>query len=199
MRQLGKFREYATRRFRLRLVTVNDVNEIYANFSDRELMKFYDMAPFESYEQAYDLVAYWRVSLLKGTGCRWGISEWDDNRLIGTIGLNNIDNTLERAEIGYELNRDWWGRGVMSETVPYVLRHAFHTLGLDKVIALIRPDNTASISLAEKLGFRRGGLLRNYIQVAGESKDVLSYSLLSSDYQLQQLVPAQAEKVRHVI
>lgn len=199
MYQLGKFREYATRRFRLRLITVSDVNEIYANFSDRELMKFYDMAPFESYEQAYDLVAYWRLSLLKGTGCRWGIAAREGNRLLGTVGLNNIDTVLDRAEIGYELNRGWWGRGVMGEAVPFILLHAFHTLGLDRVTALIRPENAASISLAEKLGFRRGGLLRNYIQVAGESKDVVSYSVLSSGYQLQRMVPAQPEKVVHVI
>lgn len=199
MQGMKKFREYATRRFRLRPITHDDVNAIYANFSDPELMQHYDLAPFTSREQASDLIAFWRVAMLKGTGCRWGIADWSGNRLIGTVGLNNIDMRLDRAEIGYELNRAWWGKGIMTEVVPSALFHAFHVLGLDRLTALIQPGNHASISLVEKLGFRSGGLLRNYIKVAGESRDVLSYRLMSSDYQLQYFVPSERERIMHVI
>ena len=174
--------EYEAERFRLRRLTKGDIANIYDNFSDTELMKFYDMAPFDNKEQAEDLFECWQANNLQGTGYRWCIAMKDANRLIGTIGFHCIDATSARAELGYEINRDFWGRGVMSEVLPYVLHHGFDVLELNRLSALIRPGNVASIALVRKFGFWQEGVLRSYTRISGVSTDVISFSLLSSEF-----------------
>jgi len=60
-------------------------------------------------------------------------------------------------EVGWLVARSHWGRGLATEGGRASLAHAFETLGVDHVISLIRPDNAASIRVAEKLGERPEG------------------------------------------
>ena len=87
-----------------------------------------------------------------------------------------------RAEIGYSLRSDRWGRGLAREALQLALAHAFDTLGLRRVEADIDPRNTASCGLAERLGFVREGLLRERWLVAGELQDSAMYGLLARDW-----------------
>jgi RimJ/RimL family protein N-acetyltransferase len=76
---------------------------------------------------------------------------------VGGILLTPLDLHGPEIEIGWRLIRAAWGRGCATEAAQPVLRHAHMTLGLLEVIADIDPENTASISIAHKLGFRPAG------------------------------------------
>lgn len=80
------------------------------------------------------------------------------------------------AEIGWRLKRDFWGKGYASEAARPMLRYAFETLGLKGVVAEIHPENTGSISVAEKLGLR---LARQRVT---DGEPVSSYRLGREDY-----------------
>jgi ribosomal-protein-alanine N-acetyltransferase len=62
-----------------------------------------------------------------------------------------------------------------------MLHHCFDALGLHRVQALIQPDNTASRALAEKLGFRCEGLLRDNLRVGDTGRDEMLHALLKTD------------------
>jgi RimJ/RimL family protein N-acetyltransferase len=76
---------------------------------------------------------------------------------VGWILLTPLDLHGPEIEIGWRLVRTAWGRGYATEAAKPVLRYAFSTLGLREVIADIDPENTASVIVARKLGFRPRG------------------------------------------
>ncbi|MEE4182412.1 GNAT family N-acetyltransferase [Pseudomonas viridiflava] len=82
------------------------------------------------------------------------VIEVETNRLIGFCGLNaeQVDNVME-VEIGYRLAPSHWGRGLASEAALASLRHGFETLQLGSVIAIVQPQNTASVRVLQKTGF----------------------------------------------
>ncbi|MEE5113720.1 GNAT family N-acetyltransferase [Pseudomonas alliivorans] len=83
------------------------------------------------------------------------VIEVETNRLIGFCGLNaeQVDQVME-VEIGYRLAPSYWGRGLASEAALATLRHGFQTLQLTSVIAIVQPENIASVRVLHKAGFR---------------------------------------------
>lgn len=74
--------------------------------------------------------------------------------LIGFCGLNaeQVDGARE-VEIGYRLEPGFWGRGLATEAVDAVLAHGFGTLSIDSIIAIVQPENVASVKVLHKTGF----------------------------------------------
>jgi RimJ/RimL family protein N-acetyltransferase len=92
--------------------------------------------------------------------CPVGMGYWSiiaPEGFVGWVLLTPLDLHGPEIEIGWRLVRAAWGRGYATEAAGPVLRHALNTLGLPEVIADIDPENTASVKVARKLGFRPAG------------------------------------------
>jgi RimJ/RimL family protein N-acetyltransferase len=63
-----------------------------------------------------------------------------------------------------------------------VTRWAFEELGAGRVQLITAPDNVGSRRVAEKVGFRREGLLRSLVLIKGTRRDAVMYSLLPDDF-----------------
>jgi RimJ/RimL family protein N-acetyltransferase len=76
--------------------------------------------------------------------------------VIGYCGLSRFPGRCAAGdtEIGFRLARPFWGRGFATEAARAVRDHAFDTLALPRLIAIIDPGNLASIRVAEKIGMR---------------------------------------------
>ena len=85
--------------------------------------------------------------------------------------------------IGYWIGERYAGRGLMVDAVRLLVRHAFDTLRLHRIEAACIPDNTRSVRVLEKAGFRREGLLRSYLRINGEWHDHYIYALIADDPQ----------------
>ncbi len=107
----------------------------------------------------------------------------DDDRVIGTCTVYSLDPRNRRAEIGYALVRDCWGRGLMSEALGALIGYAFGPLDLARLEADVDPRNAASIRIIERLGFVREGLLRERWRVGGGTQDSLILGLLRRDWE----------------
>lgn len=84
----------------------------------------------------------------------WAIVEKSSSAFIGFCGLNAEPvEGVEEVEIGYRLGRAFWGRGLATEAAKATLEYAFDALGIDSVIAIVEPENIASVNVIEKLGF----------------------------------------------
>jgi len=105
-----------------------------------------------------------------------------EGRLIGQMHLFGIAwGSLRSASAGYWVAKSVAGQGLMPLALAAACDHAFIGLGLHRVEVNIRPENTASLRVVEKLGFRDEGLRRRYLHIAGEWRDHRSFALTSED------------------
>lgn len=105
-----------------------------------------------------------------------------DGRLVGQMHLFGIAwGSFRSASAGYWVARSVAGQGIMPLALAAACDHAFIALRLHRVEVNIRPENTASLRVVEKLGFRDEGLRPRYLHIAGEWRDHRSFALTTED------------------
>ena len=174
-----------TERLVLREVTRDDAADMLRYLSDPGVVLPMGLEPFGSVEAVWDEIDWYRSILADGTGIRWGITLKDSGKVIGSCGFLNRATQHSRAEIGYELSRDFWGRGIAAEALHAVLKFGFTQLSLNRIEALTEPANLPSQKLLEARGFMREGLLRDYECTRGEFEDLYMYSVLKRDFRVE--------------
>ncbi|SDO93713.1 ribosomal-protein-alanine N-acetyltransferase [Actinopolyspora xinjiangensis] len=101
-----------------------------------------------------------------------------DDALVGQLTVGNIiRGALRSGWIGYWVSRSSAGAGVATTAVALAVDHCFGPVGLHRLEATVRPENTPSVRVLEKSGFRREGLFERYLDVAGAWRDHLVYAL----------------------
>jgi RimJ/RimL family protein N-acetyltransferase len=134
----------------------DDFEQYAAIMSDAEVTRYLGegrpLTRADAWRQMAMLLGHWE---LKGYGM-WAVEEAATARLAGRIGFFNPEG-WPGFELGWVLGREFWGRGFATEGARRALEFAFAELGRDHVISLIRPGNTASIRVAERLGERLEG------------------------------------------
>jgi ribosomal-protein-alanine N-acetyltransferase len=170
------------RRVILRWIGEEDVDALYAIFSDPEVMRYWSTTPLAD-RNAAALLKEIHDGFARRTLLKWGIAQRSDNALIGTVTLINFDFTHRRTEVGYALGRAYWGNGYIQEALQALFNYAFGVLDLHRIEADVDPRNDASIRTLERLGFQREGYLRERWQVGGEILDGLFYGLLRPDWE----------------
>jgi [ribosomal protein S5]-alanine N-acetyltransferase len=171
-----------TDRLLLRKVTKEDANSILNYLSDEDVMKYYGLEPFKSINDALDEISWYQSILDNKTGIRWGITLKEQGIVIGSCGFHNHVSQHFRAEIGFELSKTHWGKGIAAEAVEAIISYGYEQMNFQRIEALIEPPNHSSQKLVEKLGFIREGLLRNYEFTSGKFDDLYMYSLLKQDF-----------------
>jgi ribosomal-protein-alanine N-acetyltransferase len=105
-----------------------------------------------------------------------------DDRLVGQLTVGGITwGSLCSAHIGYWIDSRVAGRGVMPTAVALSVDHCFLVLGLHRIEVNIRPENTASLRVVEKLGFRDEGLRRAYLHIDGAWRDHRTFALTAEE------------------
>lgn len=105
-----------------------------------------------------------------------------DGELAGQLTVGGIAyGSLCSAHIGYWVDERVAGRGVMPTALALAVDHCLLVLRLHRVEVNIRPENTASLRVVEKLGFREEGVRRAFLHIAGEWRDHRSFALTAED------------------
>jgi ribosomal-protein-serine acetyltransferase len=105
------------------------------------------------------------------------------DRLVGSIGLPNVDHDRRSCEIGYWLGRSGHGRGTATLAVRALIDHAFGAGQLNRVVIRAGVGNLRSRAVAERLGFTLEGVLRQAERHPdGHYVDLAVYSLLASEW-----------------
>lgn len=112
--------------------------------------------------------------------------------LLGGLTLGLVRRgAAQAATLGYWMGAPHAGRGFMSRAVPALLVHAAQDLGLKRIEAACMPENTASLRVLEKAGFRREGYARDYLCIAGAWRDHILFGILAREI-FAQLAARQA-------
>jgi [ribosomal protein S5]-alanine N-acetyltransferase len=176
------FPTLATERLELRQTTSADAADIFAVFSNMEVVEFYDRGPMLSASEAEETISKWYQLYEGGRGIRWGITLCNSGEVIGTCGFFNINKTYFSATLGYDLARPYWGKGLMTEALRTILQYGFDHYSLNRVQAETYLDSKRSIATLLRLGFREEGVLRQQGFWKGQFHDVRCFSLLRSDW-----------------
>lgn len=115
-----------------------------------------------------------------GVSLPWVITY--DGAFVGQLTISNIvRGSLNSGHAGYWVDERVAGRGVMPTALALAVDHSFGPVGLHRIEANIRPENTASRRVVEKLGFRDEGLHARYLHINGEYRDHLCFALTVED------------------
>ena len=109
-----------------------------------------------------------------GQGWRWWLALADEpGRVVGSIGLSNLSRgPFQNCSLGYSLDADCQGRGLMHEALQAVIAEAFApAINLHRLQAAVRPENGRSLAVLARLGFADEGLARNYLYIDGAWRD----------------------------
>ncbi len=116
----------------------------------------------------------------EGKSAIFAICRKPAGRLIGAVGLG-INEEDQNAELGYWMDKPFWGQGYCTEAAAAVIRFGFETLALNRIHAHFMTRNPASGRVMEKIGMKREGLLRGHIRKWGVFEDVVFCGMLKSD------------------
>ncbi len=169
-------------RIRLAALGTDDLPTIARWYEDAEFMRLYDARPAQP--KTPDELEQWLKELHKDKStCAFAIRPLDGDDLIGTIELDGILWPHGVSGLGIAIgDRANWGQGYGSEAAQLALAFAFGELNLHRITATVFDYNTRSIAFLQKLGFKREGVFREFLQRDGERHNMLLYGLLSWEW-----------------
>ncbi len=178
-----EFPRLETKRLVLRQMTMDDLDFYFKHFSIKEIEEGSGYPAPKDLGAAREEVQRFIVDLFEnGLGYRWGIAKRGEDDLIGTCGYYLWNREARKAVIGYDLEPDYWGQGIMTEALAEIIRFGFKDMNLNRVQVSTAPWNERSMRLIQRLGFKREGILRDNFIFKGRFQDDVMFSLLRREW-----------------
>ena len=160
-----------------KIVTELDYLDYFNFITKPEVSKYLSIDDLPlSPEAAKIELDYWAKIFDRRAGFYWAIAIESSNKLIGTCGFNYWNKSHRRAEISYDLNSDYWGRGISSKAVEAVINFAAQEMQIQRIKATVANDNISSIRVLEKNVFKREGCLDKYGILHDRTVDFYMYA-----------------------
>jgi RimJ/RimL family protein N-acetyltransferase len=179
-----RFEETLTERLRLRLMREADLDDILDYQSRTDVCEYLLYGPRDRETLAARIAKWSQQSTLASDGdfLELAVEHRADARVIGDLYF-----MLERAEhgcgaIGWAFHPEYSGQGYATEAAMEVLRLAFESIGLHRIIAEVDPRNAASVALCLRLGMRKEGHLIGNIWFKGGWADTDVYALRETEW-----------------
>ena len=172
-----------TPRLILRKLRLEDAEDMFEYAQDRELGLRGLWLPYTQLQESIDDIAETIEGYAKGNLWDWAIEHWADRKMIGRLGLHAYHAKDNRADLGYALNRVYWGQGYGTEAVRAVVDFGFGVLNLHRIGASVLADNSGSIRVLTKIGMRFEGVKRDFTAIRGKHEDLHSYSILRPEWE----------------
>jgi ribosomal-protein-alanine N-acetyltransferase len=147
-----------TERLILRELLPTDRNGLFAVDSDPDVNIYLGNNPVKTIEQTDDIIKFIRKQYIDNGIGRWAMIEKSSNNFIGWAGLKLIreltNNRIDYYDLGYRLNKSYWGKGFATEAARASLQYGFNTLNLNEIYAIADSKNVASRNVIEKVGLK---------------------------------------------
>ena len=169
-----------TERLILRRLALEDEADVFAIYSNPEVTRFCDVVNLANRSQARAVIQAFQDEFELDSGVRWAITERGGSRLIGLCGVGWYRHNFS-ALLSYDLNQDYWNRGIMTEAVRVVVAYTFDHAEMNRITATTVVENLASMQVLRHVGFQEEGILRDWGFWKGEFKNLRCFSLLRKD------------------
>ena len=152
---------------RIDLIDLNEIGEkgLKDMFEYSQEPAFYNHMEYEPHKTMEETREYLHKLFKRSrsdTGHYWFISLKEENKIIGTVGLLNIDERKGCAGITYGLSPHYWSKGYFSEALEMVLRCLFLEHSFYRVYVVTQTTNQPSINALRRAGFKKEGVMRGY-------------------------------------
>lgn len=184
---IATFPQLETERLVLRQLRLDDADQmaLFRLFSDSRVTRYYNVTTFTEPEQAWRMLQRRYDRFWQKRGIRWAITLKGSDELIGSCGFNSLNQKQQTGELGYELARPFWNKGIMTEAVTAATAFGFSHVGLSRLEAWIVPQNRASANLLLKVGFQSEGIIVEKGYWNGRFHDLELFSLLAEQWDLE--------------
>lgn len=178
---------YLTERLSLHILEENSASMVL-EFYKRNHPYFQPYAP--ELPNEFFTISYQEAALkaeyqlyLKSSSLRYYIFEADrEDHVIGTVCFCHITGSpYNSCKLGYRIDRQYWKRGYAYETLSFLIPLIIKNQKIHRIELEIMPENTASVHLADCLGFSFEGIARDCCEISGKRESHFRYSLLSTD------------------
>lgn len=160
-----------TERLTLSPLAAADAPLVHPIMADPDVMAHWDVAEIEDPDVVDQVLASQMAAMDEERAFYWAMRLTADSTFLGLCDLSDIDWRHHRAEVGFILGKDSWGRGYAYEAMQAVMNFAV-TQGIQRLWARTHVGNEASEKLLIKLGFEQEGYLRGHVDRDGERRDV---------------------------
>jgi RimJ/RimL family protein N-acetyltransferase len=158
---------------------VSDARTLAATCNEPSLAQWLPMIPYPYTEaNALEFISAQPQRNAEGSG-NVGIFDAETGELLGACGFRAKDS--ERVEFGYWVGLEHRGQGIAPRALRLLTRWVAETLGAKRLQLHADVDNLPSQRVAEKAGFTREGVQRSWLEIRGERRDMVSYSLLPEE------------------
>jgi [ribosomal protein S5]-alanine N-acetyltransferase len=168
-----------TPRLHLRDFTMADATRMHAIESDALAVRCQSYPP-RTLEECRAYIARDVAQRAPSRSC-FDLAVALSDEVIGRVGLDIKLPELRVGELWFILDRQYWGQGLMPEAARALVAFGFSTGSLHRVFLECDPRNVGAVRLAEKLGMKREGDLRQHTLIKGEWCDSTFFGLLASE------------------
>ncbi len=142
-----------TMRLKLRKFQTDDAEDMFRNWSgDPEVCKYLSWGPHQDVYVSQRRITYWLSSYQRDSTYVWAIELKLKQMAIGTISVEFTDESTMTCEVGYCLGKEYWGRGIMTESLHVVMHFLFYEVGYQRIMAKHDVQNIASGRVMQKAG-----------------------------------------------
>lgn len=174
---------FETNRLILRKVELSDLDDIFEFSSDPEVAHHMTWEVNKSKEETLNNFVHVAIENYdNGQSGDLVIVHKESNKVIGTCSYIDWSNEHSNAEIGYVLNRNYWGLGLATEAVHELIKFGFETIQLNRIQGRCDIDNLGSEKVMLKTGMCYEGTLRKNEFIKGEFKDTKMFSILKEEF-----------------
>lgn len=169
-----------TKRTILRNFKQDDLEDLFEYAKVEDLGKNAGWKPHKTIEDSKEV-----LNMFLNDKLTFAIVYKDNNKVIGSISFfdDKLRNNINCKRLGYVLNKNYWGKGLMQEIVKEFLNYAFNKLNLELISVSHFTDNIRSKNVILKCGFQFEGTFRNYIKIYnGEIKNGCFYSQTKEEF-----------------
>ena len=166
---------FETERMIVRKLEETDVPALLQILSDPEVMK-YSIRGICDKDATTQFIKWSRECYITHEVGPWALIMKDSNILIGFCGVSpeEVEGQYE-INLGYRLSRYYWNKGLATEATKAVVSYAFNEKGVKSIMAIVEPDNIASIRVVEKSGF-------NSYRIASFHNRMVNIYQMNEDY-----------------
>jgi ribosomal-protein-alanine N-acetyltransferase len=170
-------------RITLRKLRRSDALDMQKVINHKDIAKWTILIPYPyALDEARRFISECLQHYSKKTAYPLAITLNETGKVIGLIGLNEINAGDKHAELGYWLGKQYWNRGITTEAIGLICNFAFKELKLHKVFAMTFEQNAASHKVLQKNGFKLEGKLREEYYIYRRWHNMLYWGLLSKEF-----------------
>jgi len=172
-----------TERLILRKFNNDDISYAYKNWtSDEAVTKFLRWPTHKDISVTEKVLNEWIISYEDPAYYHWAIELKSIGEPIGAIGVVDMNEKLEKVNIGYCIGSKWWHQGIVSEAFSAIIPFLFEEVEVNRIEAQHDPNNPRSGSVMKKCGLKYEGTLRQADYNNQGIADACIYSLLREEY-----------------